>query len=290
MYNKHSGTINIKKKIPYIKKRLEERFDVCDIYEPLSVDDFTESIIKFSNIYDSIIVSGGDGTFNLLVNALKNCNNKPYIGYLPTGTACDDARKFGISKNLKKALDIIVKGKTKYIDVMEVNDTFSTYVIAKGKFVNASYATDRFLKKTFGKLGYVFWAIKEVFIPHKKMVISVEANNKIITKKCKMIFISNSNSIAGKKIKDLPDKNKFSIYFFERNIFRVLLFFVFGSKNTEDLKKVLKIEATEAKINLIESKNIEWSNDGEEYQARTLNIKNISDFIKIYAPYGDDLK
>lgn len=284
IYNKNSGKIDIKKKLKYIKKRLLERFSSLDIYEPNSIIEFSNKIILESSNYDAIIISGGDGTFNLLVNALKCVDKKPIIGYLPTGTACDDARKFGISKNLKKALDIICKGETKLIDVMEVNNTFSTYVLAKGKFVNASYATDRGLKKFFGKFGYIVWGIKELFIPHKRMIISVHANNMKITKKCQMIFISNSNSIAGRKFKNELDKDEFCIYFFEKSLLRVVLFFVFGLKAAEDLNKVLKINTKKARISLIESKNIEWSNDGEEYKARVLDITNIDNFLEIYAP------
>ena len=60
--------------------------------------------------YDVLVVSGGDGTVNEVINAIADMPNRPQIGYIPTGTTNDLAHSLGIPKDLKKAMKIILDG------------------------------------------------------------------------------------------------------------------------------------------------------------------------------------
>ena len=52
----------------------------------------------------TMIVLGGDGSLNEVINGIKN-PSKVTLGYIPTGSSNDFARGMGIPKDAKKALE-----------------------------------------------------------------------------------------------------------------------------------------------------------------------------------------
>ncbi|MBP7832724.1 MAG: hypothetical protein KA035_03055 [Candidatus Levybacteria bacterium] len=69
-----------------------------------------------------IVAAGGDGTVNDVIQATADTPLK--VGILATGFFNVFAREVGIPKNLEKASEIILEGKTEQIDLGEVNGTF----------------------------------------------------------------------------------------------------------------------------------------------------------------------
>ena len=55
----------------------------------------------------TMIVLGGDGSLNEVINGIKN-PSKVTLGYIPTGSSNDFARGMGIPKDAKKALELTV--------------------------------------------------------------------------------------------------------------------------------------------------------------------------------------
>ncbi len=80
---------------------------------------------------DNIIVVGGDGTFNEVINGLENPRNIK-IGLIPSGTGNDFAYALGISSNPKKAMQTILKNRPKQIDYMQGEDFRGVNVIGAG--------------------------------------------------------------------------------------------------------------------------------------------------------------
>ena len=69
--------------------------------------DLSEAIT--SDNYDSIIVAGGDGTINTVVNNMFNAGIDVPLGLIPCGTSNDFAASIGLTGNIKKCIDIIIK-------------------------------------------------------------------------------------------------------------------------------------------------------------------------------------
>ncbi|NLN94962.1 MAG: diacylglycerol kinase family lipid kinase [Bacteroidales bacterium] len=71
--------------------------------------------------YQNIIVVGGDGTMNEVVNGIftqsKRPSNNITVGLIPVGTGNDWCRMFGIPYDYKSAIDVITGGKTFLQDV-----------------------------------------------------------------------------------------------------------------------------------------------------------------------------
>ena len=61
--------------------------------------------------YSHVIISGGDGTINMVVNIMLSCGVNVPIGIIPSGTCNDFARSIGMPANINKCVDIILAEK-----------------------------------------------------------------------------------------------------------------------------------------------------------------------------------
>jgi diacylglycerol kinase (ATP) len=75
--------------------------------------------------FDPVIAAGGDGTINEVVNGLMQAGGKlPRFGILPLGTANDMVVNLGMPTALDSAAAIIAKGRTRQIDLCQVNERY----------------------------------------------------------------------------------------------------------------------------------------------------------------------
>ncbi len=102
LYNPNSGKGKIQRKLQLIERMLKMRYDEVTLYATKSAEDLQRKAAEGAMVYDALIFSGGDGTFNLVLGGIGE--RKVDLGYLPSGTANDVARSLGIPKNVKKAL------------------------------------------------------------------------------------------------------------------------------------------------------------------------------------------
>lgn len=66
---------------------------------------------------DTIIVAGGDGALNEVVNGIMFSGREVRLGLVPIGRGNDYAFSLGIPGSLYGALDVILSGKTRKVDV-----------------------------------------------------------------------------------------------------------------------------------------------------------------------------
>jgi len=66
---------------------------------------------------DMLIVAGGDGTFNEVVNGLINSDNDMPLAFLPLGTTNVLAKELGIPEDIEKAIELALTGTPKKICV-----------------------------------------------------------------------------------------------------------------------------------------------------------------------------
>ena len=196
LYNPKSGKGKIIKKLDYIIKTLEHRFQSVDVYETTSANDLIEVVKEKSTQYDAIIFSGGDGTFNDITCGVAALEKRPVLGYIPTGTANDIARNLRISRNVKKALKVIVEGHTIKHDVGRINDRYFMYVAAIGVCTGTSYTTKHQTKKILGRFAYLFNGLEEFFTAPVSDVKYI-SDEQTIQMKAPLLLVMNSKSVGG---------------------------------------------------------------------------------------------
>lgn len=106
---------------------------------------------------DLVIVGGGDGTLNCVLQGLVG-SGLP-LGLLPLGTANDLAKTLDIPSDLDAACDVIAHGHTRRIDVGRVNDAYFFNEASVGLSVALCRALTREAKARFGVLALLYNAI-----------------------------------------------------------------------------------------------------------------------------------
>lgn len=107
---------------------------------------------------DRVVVGGGDGTLNAALPGLLDAGLP--LGILPLGTANDLARTLGIPTGLEAAAEVIAAGRTRRIDVGEVNGRPFFNVASVGFGVDLTRALTRDAKRRWGKVGYAVAALR----------------------------------------------------------------------------------------------------------------------------------
>lgn len=112
--------------------------------------------------YDLVVVCGGDGTINYVVNAMRRKGVDYPLGLIPAGTANDFAGAIGMHRNPIKAAQQIVEGEVEALDCGKVNDLYFVNIFSFGLFTTTSQHTPDNLKHHIGKAAYLIEGSKEL--------------------------------------------------------------------------------------------------------------------------------
>lgn len=163
IYNPNSGNGMFPNQLDLII----ERFQVAGyIINPIrgakkEIIDHAFSRIKEEN-YRQVIIAGGDGTINLVINSMMNNNIDLPVAIFPSGTANDFAYYLDIPHDISGMIDIALGNNFTYADVAKVNDKYFINVAAMGTLVDVSQKTDPTLKNTLGIMAYYIKGLSEV--------------------------------------------------------------------------------------------------------------------------------
>ncbi len=295
IYNPNSGRGKINKYVDYIKKQLEEKFDEVAVRPSAKAGDLTEFAKEACGKYDYLVFSGGDGTFNEVLSGIGGQENRPILGYIPTGTCNDIARTYGIPFKVKTALKNVLKGVPKRVDCFRVNDRYAEYVVCAGAFTNTTYQTKQANKKKFGKLAYFYDGIKNNLVP-PTFHVSLQSSSMNIETDSNFITLINSKSVAGiplnrKAVLDdglvdvlivkLVEKKKKTSRI--RAFFKVIKIFLFGiNKMLMQDSEIIKIRDSHFVVTLDE--NIDWNYDGEQGDHGKLEITVMKKHVQLLIP------
>ena len=112
--------------------------------------------------YDLVVVCGGDGTINYVVNAMRRKGVDYPLGLIPAGTANDFAGAIGMHRNPIKAAQQIIEGEVEALDCGKVNDLYFVNIFSFGLFTTTSQQTPDNLKHQIGKAAYLIEGSKEL--------------------------------------------------------------------------------------------------------------------------------
>jgi diacylglycerol kinase (ATP) len=120
-------------------------------------DGLAKAIRDRRNDVDIVIVGGGDGTLNAVLQGLVGTGLP--LGLLPLGTANDLARTLGIPNDLEAACDVIAQGHVHRIDIGQVNGVYFFNEASIGLSVTLCRQLTQEAKARFGIFALFYNAV-----------------------------------------------------------------------------------------------------------------------------------
>lgn len=150
----------------YMKGMIEQfdaaGYNVTACYTQIDKNAY-DIVLNRGNEFDIIVCVGGDGTLKETVCAVIKLGTNTPIGYIPMGSTNDFALSLGIPTEVENAVNSIIQGEPKYVDMGKFGDESFVYVAAFGNFTAISYSASQNLKNVLGRNAYYLQAAKDFF-------------------------------------------------------------------------------------------------------------------------------
>ena len=157
-----AGQGRCKELFPQVKMELDRRriqYDLHFTNEPMEAIDVAKMGIEAG--FSHIVAMGGDGTVNEVANGLLDSDAT--LAVIPAGTGNDFVRMLGIPNNPKQAIDTLLDGSTRTMDLGKVGDD-RCFVNGLGIGLDAQVARDVLkMERLRGAPAYITAAVREVF-------------------------------------------------------------------------------------------------------------------------------
>ena len=192
LYNAQSGRGRIRRNV--------ER--VCDVFREGGYDilpvpiDFDANPFDGREQIDLMVVAGGDGTVNFVVNAMKQKGLDIPVGIIPAGTANDFAKALGMSARPLEAARQIAFGRVDRVDCGRVNNQYFVNVLSFGIFTTTSQHTSNTSKHLIGKLAYLIEGVKEFRSMHA-VPLEVVADGEAFDLDSLIVLVFNGETAGG---------------------------------------------------------------------------------------------
>lgn len=149
--------------------------------------------------YSYVIVAGGDGTVDTVVNYMKQNNIDLPLAILPVGTANDFAKFIGMPQDVEEACYQILRSEPKDIDIGRINDKYFINVASAGLFTDVSQKTDVNLKNTIGKLAYYLKGLEQ--LPNfRKLKIKIDSKEMNFDGEMYLMLVFNGQTAGNFKL------------------------------------------------------------------------------------------
>lgn len=222
---------------------------------------------------DLVISAGGDGTLNEVVTGNLARKKRLTLANLPMGTTNDVGNMYGYTKNnYVKNLEILLEGVKKNIDVCFIDNTPFVYVACLGDYIDMAYNTPRKLKKKYGKLAYIMYALKQLRNKINSYHIRYKIDGKTYEGEYSFFFITNASRVAGFNdvYYDIKlDDNKFEVGFchVKNKAEMVKYFILLNNMDAKDVPGVTYHQTNNLEIEFLNRPKVSWCIDGEEYKS-----------------------
>ncbi len=286
VYNPLSGNRNVPKKLDYIISRFLKK-DILVV--PFRFDgDSSEKISQLlsDEDYSFVVVSGGDGTVNMIAAAILSNKKDMPIGIIPSGTCNDFARSLNIPLDMDKCLDIILDGNMVNIDAGIINnEKYCLNTCAGGNFVDVSFSTSSELKKNLGPLAYYVTALGE-FANTRPVKLKLTTENETVEGEFLLFLILNGKHAAGFTnilgMADLSD-GYMDILLIKNCLHLEMAGLFFRILNNDDItndKNAIWLKCKECTIE--GDAGFSLSVDGEEWGSLPVSMRFIHQVLKVF--------
>lgn len=288
IYNPKAGKAKIKNKLADILDVFTGGGYEVTVCPTRGKGDAVELVADRKPIYDLVVCSGGDGTLDEVVTGMMQSSFRTPLGYIPAGSTNDFGGSLGLPKNMVKAAEQIVRGKSFPCDIGSFNQDVFVYIAAFGIFTEVSYETDQDIKNVLGHTAYVLEGVKRIpSIRTYHMKVSWE--DQVIEDEFIFGMVTNSVSVGG--FKNITGKNvKLDDGVFEVTLIKapgnpVELNQIVLSLLNRDIDTSLMYCFRTASLRLESLEEVAWTLDGENGGShRDIYIENRCRAVEIRVP------
>lgn len=193
IYNPNSGDKSIINKLDLIISIYQKNKFTLELYRLDKNSCIDDAIYNIDKNYHHILVSGGDGTIDILLNSMKKNNKDIPVGILPFGTANDFAKALNLSQDINEAIENIIKSTPKKIDIGKINEKYFINVASAGMFTDVSQKINSEFKNYMGKVSYYITGIEQA-LNLKKYNIKVTSDEMVYEGDMYLMLIFNGKT------------------------------------------------------------------------------------------------
>ena len=242
--------------------------------------DKIQSEIEDHNI-DRVLVAGGDGTINLVAEAIKDYDLT--LGIIPSGSANGLAVNFDLPEELDSQIEVALGKNYKDIDLLCLNDIICLHMSDLG--INAELIRNYENSSFRGKFGYLIQSIPTLIQSEYPFDFLIETEDFFQEAKAVLLGFANVKKYgtgANVNPNGVPDDGIFEILIFKKLSLGEILKTL---RNETDLDPdfVEIIPAKKAKITC--RKPVSFQIDGEYIGKKTeINIKILPQKLRLAIP------
>ncbi|MBQ8997074.1 MAG: YegS/Rv2252/BmrU family lipid kinase [Clostridium sp.] len=175
IYNPYSGDKSIIKKLDTIFGIYQDNDYTVVPFRITKGIKIKRAFLDVDDTYDHILIAGGDGTVDVVVNTMKKMNIDIPIAILPTGTANDFSKLIGMSSDIEVSLNKILNSSPKRIDLGKINSSHFVNIASFGMFTDVSQKIDPIFKNSLGRVSYILKGVEEA-VNLKQFNISLKSD------------------------------------------------------------------------------------------------------------------
>lgn len=247
-----------------------------------------------SGLYDELLVAGGDGTINEVINGVikgqPDTDKRPVVGLIPLGTQNVLAQELSIPlNNFGAVAKVINRKQSRTIDMGIVNGRYFSLMAGFGFDAVVVRDVVRPMKDIIGPAAYAFATLGALAKYHSTSVKLV-LDGEEINSEAFLIVVANAPSYAYKQIKLTPfaavDDGWLDVCVFERAPsdrvgFVTQLMAVIAARHLKDPR----VRYYRARSIYIESyPPINGQVDGDVFEHTPVKIEVVPKSLKVYVP------
>ncbi|ABR50853.1 diacylglycerol kinase, catalytic region [Alkaliphilus metalliredigens QYMF] len=144
--------------------------------------------------YDVIVAIGGDGTIHEVLNGMIHSKKK--LGIIPAGTGNDLAKSLNYPTNVEQALETVLNGHTRKIDIGRINGNYFINFASIGLDALIAEEANKMKKLYSSRYTYVLAVLKGIIV-FKSPTIKVLIDGKEQKREIMLLAICNGAYYGG---------------------------------------------------------------------------------------------
>jgi YegS/Rv2252/BmrU family lipid kinase len=284
--NPNAGGGKGRKLFPLIRQKLLDRKMSFHLQFADSAEHVTQLCRQAqSEGYNFIVSCGGDGTHHRALQAMVG--SRFILGFIPLGTGNDFPVNLGIKEDLDFSCDLLLKGKIRKIDLIQVDTgEYMAGVGGIGFDSEVNVIANRISRFVGGRAAYVFPVLFKSLTYQPKQV-SLQLDNERRQGKVLMVAFGNIKSYGkGMQITPLaePDDGLLDICWIDPvKIFRLFRFFptVFSGEHLE-MPEVHYYRSTTVRVE--SSDPMDFYGDGEFICKTPFTLRVVPQALRVLVP------